>query len=157
MVIENIHREHSNYRKKLESHWIQVIQSLTPDGLNLDLYTTTPVSSRTPTHWGYIISGLSVSCNYHHPKKILTAWMSPITIVSSYWHLSLSSPRYIGTSLLNNFDIVYGSTQRWHTLVSCCSLYRTSKYGLQLMSRTVVNQLGQQPENKLSKWNQMLI
>ena len=35
MVIEKIHRDYSEYRKRKESHWIEMIRSLTPDGLNL--------------------------------------------------------------------------------------------------------------------------
>ena len=36
MVIERIHREDAEYRKVKESHWIEMIGSLTPDGLNLN-------------------------------------------------------------------------------------------------------------------------
>ena len=36
MVIEKIHREDINHRKRRESHWIEMIRSLTPDGLNLN-------------------------------------------------------------------------------------------------------------------------
>ena len=35
--IEKIHREDSEYRKRKESRWIEMILSLTPDGLNLSL------------------------------------------------------------------------------------------------------------------------
>ena len=34
MVIKTIHREDTEYRRK-ESHWIEMIRSLTSDGLNL--------------------------------------------------------------------------------------------------------------------------
>ena len=36
MVIEKIHREDSEYRKRKESRWIEMIRSRTPDGLNLN-------------------------------------------------------------------------------------------------------------------------
>ena len=36
MVIEKIYREDTDYRKWKESHWIETIRSLTPDGLNLN-------------------------------------------------------------------------------------------------------------------------
>ena len=36
MVIEKIHREDSEYRKWKESCWIEMIRSLTPEGLNLN-------------------------------------------------------------------------------------------------------------------------
>ena len=36
MIIEKIHREDSEYRKWKESRWIEMIRSLTPDGLNLN-------------------------------------------------------------------------------------------------------------------------
>ena len=36
MTIEKIHREDSEYRKRKESRWIEMIRSLTPDGLNLN-------------------------------------------------------------------------------------------------------------------------
>ena len=35
-VIEQIHREDANFRKRKESYWIQILRSLTPEGLNLD-------------------------------------------------------------------------------------------------------------------------
>ena len=35
MVIEKIHREDSEYRKRKEIRWNKMIQSLTPHGLNL--------------------------------------------------------------------------------------------------------------------------
>ena len=37
VVIEAIHREHTEYRRRKESHWIQMIRSLASDGLNLYL------------------------------------------------------------------------------------------------------------------------
>ena len=36
MVIEKIHRKDSEYRKQKESHWIEMIQSQTPDAVNLN-------------------------------------------------------------------------------------------------------------------------
>ena len=36
MVMEEIHREDSEYRKRKESRWIEIIRSQTPDGLNLN-------------------------------------------------------------------------------------------------------------------------
>ena len=39
MVIEKIHREHTDLKRRKESHWIEIIQSLTLHGLNLNLYT----------------------------------------------------------------------------------------------------------------------
>ena len=36
MVIEKIQREDSEYRKRKESRWIEIIRSWTPDGLNLN-------------------------------------------------------------------------------------------------------------------------
>ena len=36
MVIEKIHREDSNHRKRKESHWIELLRSLTPNGLNVN-------------------------------------------------------------------------------------------------------------------------
>ena len=36
-VIEQIHREEASFRKAKESHWIQTLRSLVPEGLNLDL------------------------------------------------------------------------------------------------------------------------
>ena len=35
MVIETIHREGTEYRKRKERYWIETIRSLAPDGLNL--------------------------------------------------------------------------------------------------------------------------
>ena len=35
IVIETIHREDAEYRKRKESSWIEMIRSLAPDGLNL--------------------------------------------------------------------------------------------------------------------------
>ena len=35
MVIEMIHKDDTEYRRRKESHWIETIRSLTPDGLNL--------------------------------------------------------------------------------------------------------------------------
>ena len=34
-VIEKIHREKATFRKAKESHWIQTLQTLAPEGLNL--------------------------------------------------------------------------------------------------------------------------
>ena len=36
-VIEKIYREDADYRKRKESHWIQSVRLLTPDGLDLNL------------------------------------------------------------------------------------------------------------------------
>ena len=36
MVIKKIHREDAEYRKRKENHWIEMLRSLTPDGLNLN-------------------------------------------------------------------------------------------------------------------------
>ena len=36
MVIEKIYREDTDHRRRKESHWIETIQSLTPDSLNLN-------------------------------------------------------------------------------------------------------------------------
>ena len=35
-VIEQIHKEKANFQKAKESHWIQTLKSLAPEGLNLD-------------------------------------------------------------------------------------------------------------------------
>ena len=35
-VIEQIHREEASYGRAKESYWIQTLQSLAPEGLNLD-------------------------------------------------------------------------------------------------------------------------
>ena len=35
-VIEKIHREEANFRKAKESHWIQTLRTLAPEGLNLE-------------------------------------------------------------------------------------------------------------------------
>ena len=35
-VIEQIHREEANFHKAKESYWTQMLQSLAPEGLNLD-------------------------------------------------------------------------------------------------------------------------
>ena len=37
MIIEKIHRVDALFRKRRESHWIQAVRSLTPDGLNLEV------------------------------------------------------------------------------------------------------------------------
>ena len=36
MVVEKIHRNDANYRRRKESHWIKALRSLTPDGLNIN-------------------------------------------------------------------------------------------------------------------------
>ena len=36
MVIEKIYRKDTDHRRRKESHWIEMILSLTPDGLNLN-------------------------------------------------------------------------------------------------------------------------
>ena len=35
-VIEEIHREEAVFRKAKESHWIQTLRTLAPEGLNLE-------------------------------------------------------------------------------------------------------------------------
>ena len=35
MVIETIHRQDTEYRKRKERYWIELLRSLAPDGLNL--------------------------------------------------------------------------------------------------------------------------
>ena len=35
-VIEKIHREEATFRKAKESHWIQTLRTLAPEGLNLE-------------------------------------------------------------------------------------------------------------------------
>ena len=35
-VIKQIHREEASYRRVKESYWIETLQSLAPEGLNLD-------------------------------------------------------------------------------------------------------------------------
>ena len=39
-LIEKIHREEATFRKAKESHWIQTLQTLAPEGLNLELYAS---------------------------------------------------------------------------------------------------------------------
>ena len=36
MVVEKIHKNDANYRRRKESQWIHVLRSLTPDGLNIN-------------------------------------------------------------------------------------------------------------------------
>ena len=51
MVIERIHREDAEYRSRKEIHWIEMITSLTLDGLNLYSWTMTPT-------WFFLIHGV---------------------------------------------------------------------------------------------------
>ena len=42
MVVEKIYKNDANYRRRKESHWIKILRSLTPHGLNINSLSHTP-------------------------------------------------------------------------------------------------------------------